>query len=80
MDQETLLHIIKLQQNVIEGKDIKAIFRKNMNTFRTDTGANIITVCAKENKQVNFKYILEENYMTEKIIHSTQNVYASIPK
>ena len=60
LDKEILLHIIELQTCVIEGKDIKTIFRKHMNDFRTRIGADIIAICAKENEQVDFKYIMED--------------------
>lgn len=60
LDKEILLHIIELQTRVIEGKDIKTIFRKHMNDFCTQIGADIIAICAKENEQVDFKYILED--------------------
>ena len=60
LDKEVLLHIIELQTCVIEGKDIKTIFRKHIDEFRTQIGADIIAICAKENEQVDFKYILEE--------------------
>ena len=59
LDKEVLLHIIELQTCVIEGKDIKTIFRKHIDEFRTQIGADIIAICAKENEQVDFKYILE---------------------
>jgi len=60
LDKKILLHIIKLQACVIGGKDIKTIFRMHMNEFRTEIGADIIAICANENEQVDFKYVIEE--------------------
>lgn len=60
LDKEVLLHIIELQKYIIEGKDIKAIFRMHMNELRARTGTDIISICAKENEQVDFKFIIED--------------------
>ena len=60
LDKEILLHIIELQTCVIEGKDIKTIFRKNMDDFHIQTGADTIAICAKENEQVDFRFIMED--------------------
>lgn len=58
-DNEVLHKIIELQSCVIEGRNIKALLRTNIDFFLEKSGADIIVIYMHEHGKVNPEFILE---------------------
>ncbi|QOY55310.1 response regulator transcription factor [Candidatus Sulfurimonas marisnigri] len=58
---ELLEKVIFIQSCVIEGRDIKAVLRKETSIFKKKSGAEVIAFCLENGKYVNIELVLEES-------------------
>lgn len=58
---ELLEKVIYIQACVIEGRNIKAVLRKETAMFKKKSGADVIALCLENGKYVNIELVLEES-------------------
>ena len=76
-DKQILHKIIDLQACIIQGKDIKALFHKNIDFYLSKSGADIITIYLHEEEHVNVDYVIERDrlfiHLLQKYIFNKKN-------
>lgn len=67
-NNELLTKLIEIQSCIIQGRNLKAVMRKNLHFYLNHSGADIITICMNDQTVVSMEYIFEKERSFEHFI------------